>query len=159
MNQSAYKPFYDQVGRLNGWNFCQVQCSTTGAQWNLYDEVALRCRPSDLLLDMGTGGGEALLSIADSALLLIGIDQSYGMLETAALNITKSGKSNVRILKMDAEQSLNSPDSFFDIVSSRHCGFLASEAYRVLAESGSFLTQQVAHHSEFRPGRERLCDP
>ncbi|PWV99641.1 methyltransferase family protein [Paenibacillus cellulosilyticus] len=144
MNPTEYKQFYEQVGRLNGWNFSHVKCTTTGVQWNFYEEVASRCRPSDILLDIGTGGGEALLSIADAALLLIGIDNASGMLETANLNITRSGKSNVRILPMDADQLLNFPDSFFNIVSNRHCGFFASEVSRVLAAGGFFLTQQVS---------------
>jgi hypothetical protein len=143
LNQTEYKQFYEQVGRLNGWNFSHVKCTTTGVQWNFYEEVAARCRPTDILLDIGTGGGEALLSIANAALLLIGIDNASGMLDTANINISQSGKSNVRILPMDADQ-LDFPDSFFNIVSNRHCGFRASEAYRVLTAGGCFLTQQVS---------------
>lgn len=148
MNSLEYKAFYEQVGRLNGWNFSQVKCTTTGVPWNLYDEVSLRCRPSDILLDIGTGGGEALLSIADSALLLIGVDNSIGMLETAAMNISKSGKSNVRVLPMDAEKQLDFPDAFFNIVSNRHCSFNTPEVMRVLAEGGMFLTQQVSEEDK-----------
>ncbi|MBD3919528.1 class I SAM-dependent methyltransferase [Paenibacillus sp. PR3] len=143
MNQTQYKQFYEQVGRLNGWNFSHVKCTTKGVLWDFYGEVAARCGPSDILLDIGTGGGEALLTIADSALLLIGIDNAAGMLETANANIEQSGKSNVRLLPMDADQSLDFPDSFFNIVSNRHCSFLASEVCRVLCSNGCFLTQQV----------------
>lgn len=144
MNQSQYGAFYEQVGRLNGWNFSQVQCTSTGVRWNFYEEVAARCSSSDILLDIGAGGGEALLTIADSALLFIGIDKASGMLETANANIKRSGKSNIRMLPMDADQSLDFPDSFFNIVSNRHCSFLASEVGRVLTAGGFFLTQQVS---------------
>ena len=51
----------------------------------LYGEVKERCKLSDTLLDVGTGGGENVLNIASSAKLLIGIDNS--MIETAHSNL------------------------------------------------------------------------
>lgn len=49
---------------------------------------------------------------------------------------------------MDAEK-LAFPDHFFHVVSSRHSRFSASEVFRVLAEDGKFLTQQVSEHDKF----------
>jgi 2-polyprenyl-3-methyl-5-hydroxy-6-metoxy-1,4-benzoquinol methylase len=85
LNRSEYKDFYDKVGKLNGWDFSKIKTVTEGEQWNFFDEVVQRCNKTDLLLDIGTGGGEALISIAESALLLIGIDYSAGMVQTATV--------------------------------------------------------------------------
>jgi 2-polyprenyl-3-methyl-5-hydroxy-6-metoxy-1,4-benzoquinol methylase len=85
LNRSEYKDFYDKVGKLNGWDFSKIKTVTEGEQWNFFDEVVQRCNKTDLLLDIGTGGGEALISIAESALLLIGIDNSAGMVQTATV--------------------------------------------------------------------------
>lgn len=100
------------------------------------------------MLDIGTGGGEAILSIAEDALLLVGIDLAQGMIETAQHNLQATdGHSNVRFLHMDAEK-LAFPDYFFNVVSSRHSRFSASEVFRVLAQGGIFLTQQVSEHDK-----------
>ncbi|QYR21991.1 class I SAM-dependent methyltransferase [Paenibacillus sp. sptzw28] len=143
MNEAGYKEFYDKVGALNGWDFSRIKCRSEGVSWNFYAEVTKRCRSTDVLLDIGTGGGEALLSIADAARLLIGIDQSDGMIGTAADNLSKSLRENVRFVRMEAEK-LEFPDRFFNIISCRHSPFNAKETARVLADDGVFLTQQVS---------------
>ncbi|UVI30200.1 class I SAM-dependent methyltransferase [Paenibacillus spongiae] len=143
MNELEYKHFYDRVGKLNGWDFSKVKCVAEGVLWDFYHEVSRRCRKSDFLLDIGTGGGEQLLSITEAALLLVGIDQSAGMIETANDNLAKARKDNVRMLQMDAER-IDFPRGFFNVVSCRHSPFSASEAAKVLTEDGLFLTQQVS---------------
>lgn len=71
MNELEYKSFYDKVGRLNGWDFSKIKSETVGEIWDFYGEVKERCKPSDILLDVGTGGGENVLNIASWAKLLI----------------------------------------------------------------------------------------
>ncbi len=163
MNRLEYKNFYDKVGKLNGWDFSQVKKISEGEQWNFYNEVTQRCRKSDLLLDIGTGGGEKLLSIADSCLLLVGIDCSKSMIQTANENLQKSGKSNVRFLQMDAE-NLEFPHHFFNVVSCRQSPFCAKEAAKVLVDGGVFLTQQVSENDKlnivqaFGRGQKQAAD-
>jgi ubiquinone/menaquinone biosynthesis C-methylase UbiE len=143
MNESEYKSFYDRVGRLNGWDFSKIQCVSVGESWQFYDEVVQRCTKSDILLDIGTGGGEKLLSIADAALLLLGIDCSPDMIEAASANLKSPEISNVRFFEMDADE-LHFPNQFFNVVSCCQAPFNAQEVARVLVEDGIFLTQQVS---------------
>lgn len=143
MNEFVYKHFYERCGNLNGWDFSKIRSKSEGVKWDFYHEVSRICKKSDVLLDIGTGGGEALLSIAEAALLLVGIDISAGMVNAANDNIKSSNISNVRIAQMDADK-LDFPDEFFNVVSSRHAPFHAEEVARVLAEDGIFLTQQVS---------------
>ncbi|MCP3793512.1 MULTISPECIES: class I SAM-dependent methyltransferase [Paenibacillus] len=147
MNSIEYKEFYNKIGKINGWNFSHVKCISEGVKWDFYNEVAKTCKKSDILLDIGTGGGEAILSIADSALLLVGIDHSTGMIETATKNSAESDIANVRFLQMDAE-NLNFPENFFNVISSRHSCFYAKEIAKVLVKGGMFLTQQVSENDK-----------
>ncbi len=148
MNRFEYKNFYDKVGRLNGWDFSKLKVVTEGKQWDFYNAVTQICKKSDILLDIGCGGGEKMLSITDSALLLVGIDHSNGMMQTASANLQKSKKTNVRFIHMDAE-NLEFPSSFFNVVSCRHSGFYAKEVVNVLVKDGVFLTQQVSDNDKF----------
>ncbi|WP_282940227.1 class I SAM-dependent methyltransferase [Paenibacillus sp. RC67] len=143
MNVFDYKKFYEKVGAINGWDFSRVKSQSEGDKWEFYHEVTQRCKPSDLLLDIGTGGGEALLTILDAAHLLVGIDISDSMIRTANSRLHHAKGKNVRFLQMDAV-NLSFPDSFFNVISCRHSEFAAYEVARVLAEDGVFLTQQVA---------------
>lgn len=144
-----YTAFYEHIGRLNGWDFSSLKVTSEGIGWNFYEEVVRCTRSSDLLLDIGTGGGEAVLSISHAALLLVGIDLSHSMIDTAKRNLAKSDSSpNVRYMSMNAEQ-LAFPDGFFNIVSSRHSPFCATEVSRVLGDGGMFLTQQVSEQDKY----------
>ncbi|PRT05023.1 class I SAM-dependent methyltransferase [Bacillus wiedmannii] len=148
MNELEYKNFYDTVGRLNGWDFSKVKCETVGDSWDFYSEVKERCKPSHILLDVGTGGGENVLHIASSAKLLVGIDNSNGMIEKAHSNLRKSDVQNVEFLRMDSA-ALTFPHAHFDIASSCHTPFIASELAKVMKKSALFLTQQVSEHDKF----------
>lgn len=143
MNVQEYQNFYDQIGMDIGWDFSSLQCVTEGVLWDFYKEVTARCRQSDILLDIGTGGAEKLLSIAHCASLLVGIDNSEGMMSTAAHNLSAKGFHNVRLHTMDSDQ-LQFPDGFFNIISCRQAPFSAQEVARVLTKDGVFLTQQVS---------------
>ncbi|HDR7356048.1 class I SAM-dependent methyltransferase [Bacillus wiedmannii] len=147
MNELEYKNFYDKVGRLNGWDFSKIKYETVGDSWDFYGEVKERCKPSQILLDVGTGGGENVLNIASSAKLLIGIDSSNGMIETAHSNLKKSGLQNVEFLQMDSE-ALAFPYAHFDIASSCHAPFAATELSKVMKKDAFFLTQQVSEHDK-----------
>ncbi|MDG0794236.1 class I SAM-dependent methyltransferase [Cohnella ginsengisoli] len=143
MNDTDYKAFYDRVGQANGWDFSRLKVRVAGEQADIYEEAKRMCRKSDLLLDIGTGGGEAILAIRDAALLLVGIDRSQGMIQTARANLANAGATNVRFVHMEAEQ-LGFPEQFFDIATCRHAGFSAREVAKVLSREGLFITQQVA---------------
>ena len=142
MNEIEYKDFYDKVGKTNGWDFSHLQVSSEGVTWRFYEEVTKRCNGSELLLDIGTGGGENLISIASSYLFGVGIDLSGGMMETAHSNLNKVKLSNIRFTQMSSDH-LEFPSDFFNIISCCHAPFLAKEAARVLKREGLFLTQQV----------------
>ncbi|MBB3131080.1 SAM-dependent methyltransferase [Paenibacillus rhizosphaerae] len=142
MDSFDYKKFYNEVGQMNGWDFSRLNVIVEDARWNFWNEISSRCKAGDIVLDIGTGGGEALLRMADAALLLIGIDHSEAMIHTANRNRERIGRSNVRFLPMEASK-LDFPERFFQVISCRHSEFNAAEVARVLTDDGVFLTQQV----------------
>lgn len=148
MNHSDYKSFYDRVGSLIGWDFSNVKSKVEGRAWDFYEEVQTRCKPDDLLLDIGTGSGESVLNLAECVQLAVGIDYSEGMIEKAADHLRNTSITNVRFTLMDFEQ-LQFPEQFFNVVSDRQCGFDAREVARVLTDDGVFLTQQVSEGDKF----------
>lgn len=147
MNDFDYKGFYNKVGHENGWNFSDLKVTVEGEAPDFYGEVRRRCSGSDVLLDIGTGGGEQILSLADHVGSLVGIDNSFGMTETANRNLAGSGKTNVRFLQMESDQ-LEFPAGSFHIATSRHAPFNAAEIAKVLKPGGLFMTQQVSEHDK-----------
>jgi ubiquinone/menaquinone biosynthesis C-methylase UbiE len=143
MNTEKYRSFFETVGAENGWDFSQVKNNVHGRTWDFQEEVISRCRPADIMLDIGTGGGEVALAYASSVTLLVGIDYAHGMIGTARCNAAAAGRENVRFLPMDAAK-LEFPACFFNLVSCRQAPFDAREVYRVLTDGGTFLTQQVS---------------
>lgn len=140
---SRYERFYDKVGKVNGWDFSDLNVFSEGVEWDFVQEVKSRCNHNGVLLDIGTGGGENLLKLSPSLLLAIGIDLSNEMIQTAKTNLKNSSVSNVRFFQMPAE-ALQFPDGLFDVVTSRHAPFSSKEVFRVLKAGGLFMTQQVS---------------
>ena len=142
------KNFYDEIGFENGWDFSRLRCVVEGKEWNFYDEVKKKGGERLRLLDIGTGGGEKVLQIANYFQDITGIDVSEGMISTARKNLAISGFHNVEFVVMDAGH-LQFPDQTFDVVSCRHSDFNPSEVYRILKKDGVFLTQQVSETDKF----------
>lgn len=147
MNETDYKSFYDKVGKTNGWDFSKLKVRFEGALWDFNEEIKKKSRSSDILLDIGTGGGENLLTIASSFLFLTGIDLSYEMIGSAQTNLKKAGVSNVRFSQMSSDK-LEFPAEYFDVVTCRHAPFSSIEVARVLKKDGYFLTQQVGERDK-----------
>ncbi|GGH86509.1 ubiquinone/menaquinone biosynthesis C-methylase UbiE [Pullulanibacillus pueri] len=143
MKAFDYENFYERVGKTNGWDFSHLKSFSEGVRWDFYDEVVKRCEKTDILLDIGTGGGEKLLSIASSLFLLVGIDLSHSMINTALSHLKKLKVPNVKFFQMSSDE-LQFPMRFFDVVSSCHAPFSSLEVAKVLKSGGWFLTQQVS---------------
>lgn len=142
-----YEDFYDKVGREIGWDFGNIKGTSKDVNWSFYEEVKKICKSSDVLLDIGTGGGENVLGISPSVSFLIGIDLSSDMIETAKANLKNSSVSNARFIRMNAE-NIQFPNGFFDVVSNRHSPFSSKEIARIVNEKGTFITQQVSENDK-----------
>lgn len=138
-----YRELYEKAGKRIGWNFSHLKTIETGQGWDFYQEVLKKGKSTDLILDIGTGGGERILKIAKQFKSVYAIDHTSSMIDTANKNLRKAKLNNVNFLLMDSEK-LDFPDNYFDIVTNRHCDFNPTEVFRVLKKGGCFLTQQVS---------------
>lgn len=138
-----YKRLYDRVGKRIGWDFSHLKTIKEGQAWDFYQEVLKKGKPNSKLLDIGTGGGERILKIAQNFASVYAIDHTQSMVDTAKKNLGKTKLKNVEFITMDSYK-LDFPDNYFDIVTDRHCDFNPSEVFRVLKKGGYFFTQQVS---------------
>lgn len=110
--------------------------------WHYPDIVRKYLAPSSYVLDIGTGGGEVFLSLAEHFSRGIGIDRKASMVRTALQNRHLSLQDKARFLVMKAE-ALAFPNNSFDLVLNRHAPIFRDEVVRVLRPGGYFITQQV----------------
>jgi ubiquinone/menaquinone biosynthesis C-methylase UbiE len=130
------------VEERRGWDFSRVRDGREAVPWDYVEVVRNYLRPSDRVLDVGTGGGERFLSLASRFGVGVGVDASAEMIETALANKSASAVENVSFEVMRAE-ALRFAGGEFDVVLNRHCVVDVGESYRVLRPGGYFITQQV----------------
>ena len=132
---------YDEIGN---WDFSDINCTCEYENnWDMYEEIKKYSNEKSLILDLGTGGGEKVLSnMPKNVGLVIGTDLSPKMIETANENLKKHPEINAKFAVMD-NLKIEFPDGIFDIVSARHTIINAKEIYRVLNENGVLIVRGV----------------
>jgi SAM-dependent methyltransferase len=141
---------------FEGWDFSfiRTRAPVVPLPWSYPAEVASLAAGRERMLDMGTGGGEALLRIRARPPVTVAT-------EAWPPNVPVAG-ANLRAHDIPVVQDEGTPDNFgdhggrgrlpfragaFDVVANRHEAFLAPEVARVLRDGGAFITQQVDFHS------------
>lgn len=140
----------EQLRPVEGWDFAHLQGRMTEDHppWDFAALCWSALRQSHHTLDMGTGGGEQLLTFAD--LLPSDTVATEGWPPNIPIAQAALEPHGVRVVTYDAEAAVSAArvmpfeDDRFDLVLNRHEAFVASEVARVLRPAGTFLTQQVA---------------
>jgi SAM-dependent methyltransferase len=134
---------------VEGWDLSELdgRRRTEEPPWS-YDALAVSALSGARdVLDLGTGGGEVLLRLADRLPggLPPGTVATEGWPPNLPLARQALGGVGVPVVDYDAahEPALPFPDHHFDVVLSRHEAYDAGEVFRVLRPGGRFLTQQV----------------
>jgi SAM-dependent methyltransferase len=130
---------------FSGWDFSYLDDKWEEEQppWDYMDQVRALLRGATALLDLGTGGGEKLLSLRDLWPPRVAVTEGYApnlrlareRLEPLGVQVVPSETPLYDVLPFE--------DGAFDLVIDRHSGFNIAEVERVLAPGGAFLTQQV----------------
>ena len=92
------------------------------------------------LLDIATGGGEVLSSLAPFPGRATAVEGYVPNLAVARRRLEPLG---IRVHQANTASGIPFEDGRFDLVLNRHGGFRAAEMHRILKPGGVFLTQQV----------------
>ncbi|GAA0857004.1 class I SAM-dependent methyltransferase [Clostridium nitritogenes] len=144
MNYSKLKELWkrEENNTFKGWDFSYLENRWVDEElpWNYRDILKKYLNPDYKLLDMGTGGGEFLLSL----------NHPY-----SNTSVTEMWEPNVKLCKerleplgIEVKQVFNDDDlpfedDTFDIIINRHASFDIKEVRRILKPNGIFITQQV----------------
>ena len=132
------KDFYDNIAN---WDFSKIDYETQKlTDWDMYEEISRYTDENSLCLDLGTGGGEKVLSKYPKVGMIIATDFSQEMINTAKSNL--KGRKKIKFAKMD-NLKIDFPNEIFNLVSARHTIINAKEIYRVLEKGGIVVIQGV----------------
>lgn len=127
---------------MQGWDFSYLEGRTEeeSLPWSYKDVVRKYLRSNDTLLDMGTGGGEFLMTL-NHPYELTSVTEGYlPNLELCEKNL---GSKGITVKFVNEHDNLDYADCSFDIVINRHESYDVHEVWRVLKPSGTFITQQI----------------
>jgi len=127
---------------FKGWDFSYLDNRTSEEPlpWS-YDEIVRKyLNPNDILLDMGTGGGEYLLTLSHPYNNTFATE-AYPPNFELCQNILKS--LGIEVRQVFNDNYLPFENEMFDIIINRQESFDINEVYRLLKPNGVFITQQV----------------
>ena len=141
---------------FQGWDFSHLdgRWEYPAPPWDYPAIVESYLKDSDLLLDMGTGGGEVLLSIGHPYENTYATEAWLPNLELCRKVLSPLG---ITVAQTYEDDKLPFEDAIFSCVINRHESFDLAEVDRVLKPGGVFITQQVGNQNE-REFAQRLND-
>ena len=141
-NELKHAWLEEEQHAFQGWDFSHLQSRWhhEPLEWDYKSIVMEHLHPTDQLLDMGTGGGEFLLSLAHP-------HKNTSVTEAWQPNIQlcfeKLVPLGIQVYPVQDEFPLPIAGDSFDIVINRHESYDLHEVKRVLKSGGMFITQQV----------------
>lgn len=129
---------------ITGWDFSSLTNSgrmlETPVPWDYAAIIKQFIPGANRMLDMGTGGGEFLRTLAPLP------PETYAT-EGYAPNVKIAEENlepyNVKVISGYKDSELPFENDFFDLVINRHEYYEPAEIYRILKPGGYFITQQV----------------
>lgn len=133
----------EYYSRIADWDFSQINCEEEVlTSWNYYEKIKEYTNENSLCLDLGTGGGEAVLNHYPDVRMIIATDFSKEMIVTAKNNAKKHPEKKVKFLVMD-NLKMTFPEGLFDLISARHTVIDAKAIYKCLAPDGVLVIEGV----------------
>ena len=150
MERQLIEKWLKEEDRFNliGWDFSCVagRWVTENIPWNYGKIIKSTLKDTDILLDMGTGGGEFLLT------LMHPYEKTYvteAYLPNVELCKNKLAPLGIVVAQTFDDNKLPFDKEQFDIIINRHESFELSEVSRTLKPGGYFITQQVGADNLF----------
>ncbi|QEY19590.1 class I SAM-dependent methyltransferase [Psychrobacillus sp. AK 1817] len=132
----------EEIESFKGWDFSHLEgrWKEQATPWDYRKIIDKYLSPENVLLDMGTGGGEFLITLGHPF---------------ERTSVTEGWEPNVNLCKEKLEplgicvkqvfndSELPFEDNVFDIIINRHESYDVNEIRRILKKGGIFITQQV----------------
>jgi SAM-dependent methyltransferase len=127
---------------FEGWDFSHLDGRMTEAEppWSYPDLAKAAVARSRDLLDIATGGGEFLSTLAPFPGRATAVEGYVPNLAVARRRLAPFG---IEVFQANTRSGMPFDDASFDLVLNRHGGFRVAEMHRVLKRGGVFLSQQV----------------
>lgn len=131
---------------FEGWDFSHLEgrWETGTLPWDYKNVINKYLDSSDKLLDMGTGGGEFVLSLGHP---YNNLSVTEGWEPNLELCNKKLKPLGIEVKQVLTDNKLPFEDNTFDIIINRHEDYDIEEVKRVLKHKGIFITQQVGGHN------------
>lgn len=157
MNKEELKIYLkkEEEYSFQGWDFSYLdgRWKSDDLPWDYKDLVKKYLKESDKLLDIGTGGGEILLSF-NHPHHLTAVTEGY----KPNVKLCEEILSPLGIKVYDTVgDDLSIVNEIFDIVINRHESYNEKDLNRVLKNGGLFITQQVGAYNNI--DLSRYFDP
>ena len=138
-----------------GWDFTHLYgiWESVILPWVYKTIISAFLKKTDNLLDMGTGGGEFLLSLNHPYRNTYVTEAYEPNVRLCRKNLEPIGITVAHITK---DSCLPFQDEMFDVIINRHESFDIDEVKRILKKNGIFITQQVGGKNDSDLS-ERLC--
>lgn len=134
---------FNYYERLGNWDFSDIKCKTEKlTDWDFYDKIQENTSTTSLCLDIGTGGGEKVLTRYPDVGMVIATDFSQEMIKTAKENLNKDPNKKVKFTYMDS-MNMKFPNEIFDLVSARHTKIDAKQIYDCLTKGGALIIEGI----------------
>ncbi len=144
MNEKEIKAYWksEEAKGFQGWDFSYLNGRKVEEElpWDYKGIVQEQMAESSVMLDMGTGGGEFLLSLSPPPGKTYATEAYLPNYELCRARLPAYG-IEVKLVEDDTDLPFES--DMFDLVINRHEAFSLEEVYRILKPGGMFITQQV----------------
>ncbi len=144
MNNSDFEQLVAEALKqdFSGWDFSWLRGRwyEEDPPWAYESIVAGESKRASSLLDMGTGGGEFLASLAPLPEYTVATESYAPNIPVARGRLEPLG---VSIVAFEDDSALPLENNEFDLIVNRHESYAPAELYRLLKADGRFITQQV----------------
>lgn len=132
----------DENQSMKGWDFSHIikRWEEEPLPFDYKDLILKHLKKEDKILDMGTGGGEFLLSLNHAYENTFATEGYRPNLEYCWEHLSPLG---VTVKGIDGSGTIPYDDNMFDIIINKHSSYDISEVRRVLKDDGIFITQQI----------------
>jgi len=133
---------YEESYTFKGWDFSHLdgRWESEKLPWDYREILLSLLKSTDKLLDMGTGGGEFLMSIKHPYALTTVTEAYPPNVDLLKKELAPLG---IKVVQTYDDNKLPFEDNTFNIIINRHESFDSAEVSRVLKKDSYFITQQV----------------